>query len=68
MFAEAMYDTVYIEVNDAYTFKNENTSVSTIIFTYVHFCVVFELRIALVGVDTCTELVIIFTYNKLIPN
>jgi hypothetical protein len=57
MFEKAIYDTVYIEVNDAYTFQKETSFVSTAIFRYTHFCV-FGLRMALVGVDTCT------IYNK----
>jgi hypothetical protein len=46
-----VYDTVYTEVNDAYTFQKETYFVSTAIFLYIHFCVFG-------GVDTCT------IYNK----
>jgi hypothetical protein len=55
-FKKAIYDNAYIKVNYIYTCKREAFFVVTVTFLYILF-VLFRLRIALAGTETCSELV-----------
>lgn len=56
---------VYIKVNDIYIQTKEASFTFPISF-FTYMFVLFHLRLALVGADTCSQfvMVIMFTYNK----